>query len=243
MPSVASMNIVIYAILIFFGVFVAVHFVWIIYSGIVAKKLARHTKKFFVNKKNSKVRILIVGDSVSYGTGAKDPKNSIVGRLSADIPKAHIENLSGNGLHISELIIRLNTAKEKTYSLVILQTGGMDTIHFTRMKKWRDELSHLFNQAKKISSGKVVFVSVNNVGSAPIFYFPMNFLYTYRARKIREESRRIAAKKDIIFVDLFREKKEDTLLRVENSFAADNIHPNDKGYGVWYNRIRNSVVI
>ncbi len=185
-------------------------------------------------------KILIVGDSTSYGTGASGPEHTMAGLLAHDFPQYSINNHSKNALKINEVTPRFLSVAQRGFDYLFVHIGGMDTIHFTPLSTIKRQLHLLCNAAAQHNVKKVFLVSMNNVGSAPLFRFPLSQLYTYRSRQITQACAEVCAEHDIaIHVPLFAEQQDEPLYQNNTShFSSDQIHPDDEGYKLWYQQIK-----
>jgi lysophospholipase L1-like esterase len=209
---------------------------------LLAKKIGKSALSFSNFPKDATQRFLVVGDSTAFGTGATDPKNSVAGRLAQDFPGAQIENLAKNGINTRELRWILETIKTQRFDLIVMHIGGIDILSFTSLSQIRKHLTEILMLAQKLSK-HVILVSAMNVGSSPVFWFPISTLYSHRTRAVRkiflEESKKAA----VPYVDLYRQKRHDPFCHSpETFFAPDKIHPNDLGYGLWYENIKKDLL-
>jgi len=208
-----------------------------------AKELGKKVTPFSKINPGAEEKILVIGDSTSLGVGSENPNKSLAGRLSCDFPNASICNLSKNAMEVSTLLKELTAVSHMHYDIIMMHIGGIDTLKYTSMTKLSKNLNDIFNIAKKMNPDKIILVSMNNVGAAPVFkYSLLRPLYSSRSRKIRDFFSAECKKHEIIHADLFAEKKEDSLSRNPKKFyAADGIHPTDEGYGLWYDKIKKQI--
>lgn len=186
-------------------------------------------------------KILIIGDSTSRGVGVSHPKYALTGLLARDFPQYRIINLSQNALKISQVTPLLSTTPPHEFDYLFVHIGGMDTIHFTSSNIIRKELQNLFATATAHGIKKIFLISMNNVGSAPFFRFPLSQIYTFRSRQLTHLFADICKQypEIAIHVPLFTERQNEPLRKDgQRHFSEDNIHPNDKGYALWHQQIK-----
>ncbi len=183
-------------------------------------------------------KILIAGDSTAYGTGAKNSKDSIAGRIGAKYPDARITNVSVNGLRLEGLNELLEKQSGETYDLILFQIGANDVTGFTKRTDVRRELEKAVAFAEARAS-VVILVTAGNVGLAPIFKPPATQLLSWRTRVVREIFMEVAALRPAVtYVDLYVTKENDVFgTDIEKYYAADRFHPSGAGYGVWFTDI------
>lgn len=216
---------------------VSIEILRLLYFGLMTKLLAKNTRCASHISTTDAPSVLIVGDSLMYGTGASKPENSLAGRLAEDFKDFTIENKSENGASIKRVIQQLENAGDKKYEVVILCVGGIDTISFTQLKTIKIQLQKLYTLAKKISLGEVVHISVNNTGLVPLFHFPLDYLFSHRSHAVSNLSHSLSKESNIIHLPLYTPKNQDLLQGKREYYAKDNIHPNDQGYEIWYKEI------
>ncbi len=190
-----------------------------------------------------KNKVLVIGDSTAFGTGAITKEGSLVGRLAEDLPNSSIVNAAKNAMDLRELNEHLTPHEENAYDYVIVHIGGMDTINLMPLPFVQKRARASLEQAKRVAQKKVFLVSVYNVGTAPFFQYPLNRYFETRSNKISSTFATLCTELDIEHIPLYQEKDTDPLYQdVERYFAPDGLHPNDEGYGLWYNKIKPIVV-
>lgn len=206
-----------------------------IYEGM---KLARESIAFEVSNPGSRKRILIIGDSTGVGTGAVDSADSIAGRIAQEFPSVEIINKSDDGAKASDVLDQLSAVDDRAFDVVLVQAGGNDILRFTDLDELKNIMSEVLREAYR-RAPYVIFMSTGNVGSAPAFFPPVNWIYTERTRKVRSVFFLISREKKAEYVDLFVEKKDDPFLREpKRFFAPDFLHPGSDGYGLWYEELK-----
>jgi lysophospholipase L1-like esterase len=82
-------------------------------------------------------------------------------------------------------------------------------------------------------------MSTGNVGLAPVFFPPVNWIYSWRTRKVRAIFMAVSWREKIEYIDLFKERDKDPFLRDSATFyAADTLHPGSEGYRLWYEELK-----
>lgn len=182
-------------------------------------------------------RILILGDSTAYGTGAARADESIAGRIGADYPGYSIENNSKNGRTIRDLV-SVAESVEGEYALILLQAGGNDILGKRSSVVVRNELQAIFN-ALMDNTEHMVMMSTGNVGGASAFSRTKAEEYERITRAYREMFIETAADNNVAYVDLFVEPAEDPFVQAPNIYLAiDGLHPSSAGYAAWYEKLR-----
>ena len=209
------------------------------YRAVQEGKRARPAEKV---QSNPRAKVLIVGDSTAYGTGATTPAFSLAGRLIAAHPEFTVINAAQNAMGLKELITKLDEMADESFDLVIVQIGGIDTLKLTRCQTIAARLEQILRRiAQKFNTPVTVLVSVNNVGAAQFFRLPVRYLYSWHSRKVSRACGAVCAATGVVHVPLFHERSSDPLRQGGVHFAPDGIHPNDRGYEIWYAEVRQQI--
>ncbi len=208
----------------------------------VGKEVVARSKAFSSSIDQPQKHILVAGDSTAVGTGAQDPKQSVAGRLASDFPQADITNIGINGLKVRGLVAQLNKLPvEKKFDLALLQIGGNDVVRLTSLSAIERDLTTAISKSKD-RAHTVVIMTSGNVGLAPALGPVARYVYNWRTRQVRELFIRVCNREQVVYVDLFRETKDDIFATdVNRYYAEDYFHPSGDGYGVWYQSL--SVVL
>lgn len=187
-------------------------------------------------------RVLVIGDSTSYGTGALESENSLVGRLAKDFPNIEIVNASENAMSMKRLHEKLQTLKGEKFDIIMIHIGGIDMLSFTPSAKIHTLAKDIFSLTRELSAQKVLLVSMNNPVSAPLFRFPVNHILDKRSKVLTDVFADVCAQSSIDHVPLYVDDPEDPFHSdPERYYAYDGVHPNDEGYGVVYKKIKTRV--
>ncbi len=228
----------------------AVTILWIIFQFIRivtltnrAIQLGKKAKIVTQDKGNTSNNLLIIGDSTAVGTGADCPECSLVGRLAQDFPENQIINAAKNAMDLKDLEKLLNPFQTNQYNYLMIHIGGMDTLTLLPLKIIRKRAVSSLRLARKIANKEVFLVSVYNVGTAPIFQFPLNIFFSRRSRLISQTLNDVCNELSIQHIPLYTPKEDDPLYKdVNRYFSTDGLHPNSEGYGLWYSKIRPTIL-
>jgi len=208
-----------------------------------SRELVKKSVSFERIDPSAELKILILGDSTAVGTGAMSPSDSVAGRFGRDFPDAHIVNLGKNGNRVKNLVEEFNPEDYQNFKLVLIQVGGNDILRFTLFSQLEKDLDILLKKSKHASNNVVVLHS-GNIGLAPFFPRFLGWIWSYRTRQVRDLYVRLAKENNSVYVDLYTEKKDDPFLRdVKRFYAQDFLHASGDGYQIWYNKIRESLVM
>lgn len=204
-----------------------------------AKDLAYGTRPPIFCKEDPEIRILIAGDSIGEGVGAKS-SSTIAAFLHEDFPDAEILNVSESGCLTQEVFESLKR-KRKRFDLILLFSGANDIMYFTPLDEAKRDMRKLLKEAKSLSKN-VILTTSGNIGLAPIFPEPVSWYMSFRTRRFLKEYERIAKEEKVIWVDLYKTPEEDLLSKHPRKYyAPDMLHLSGKGYKVWYEKIREAI--
>lgn len=215
-------------------VFVGVRLGWYL---IISNSLTRHIKPFEQLHPLNAPRILYIGDSTGYGTGATHPSKTVPGRIGADFKDAYIENWSRGGLKFHQLTRMLIKAPAPAipYDLVVLALGGMDIVHATPLKRMERNLEEALRLVKQIGK-RVLYVGPINPAHIPLFHFPFTRFYNKRSTVWQSHLVRACANQNVSYISLYCAQNDP--VTEGGHIAPDKTHPSDEGYALWYEQIR-----
>ncbi len=212
---------------IFITVFEALRMIVILTMN---KQLGFISAKWALPDKEGSKRILILGDSTAVGTGADSIEDTIAGRLMYDFPHSQIINLGKNGGLIKDVTKQINSVLDQSFDLIIISVGGNDVYNVTGRKTIDSSLGFIFKEAKRMSNGRVFFLLYNNLGDAPIFPAPIQFILKRRSLFIQTCIERVARTMQISVIKIFSDDHNNPFLKnPAKFFAKDGIHPSSQG--------------
>jgi lysophospholipase L1-like esterase len=192
-------------------------------------------------------KILVLGDSTAFGTGASRPEDSTAGRLGLKYPDAEVVNLAKNGMRIAGLEEVLKTLdakdvskqdKNKHFDLILIQIGANDIIRLTPAQDIESGIDKILAKAKSLGD-KVIVLHSGNVGESKFFPWYIRPILSHRSVNMREIYIKIAEKHKAEYVDLINAPIA-VKLRENPSlyYSSDLLHLSSEGYGLWYEEIR-----
>ncbi len=206
----------------------------IILNGITNKRLARiATERPRLLNEGNERKILVLGDSTGYGTGADTLEESLVGRFAHDFSHVEVHNYAVNGSVTNNLIHQLENVRGHNYNLTIISSGGNDTWRMANLHDIERDLRIAVEQAKEISGGNIALIIYNNNASGPVFPFFVRFIILRRMRLINEIYMRVANDFSIQAVPIFLPNEKCP----SNFFSRDGLHPSSEGYRIMYIRL------
>lgn len=175
-------------------------------------------------------KLLVLGDSTAYGVGARDPLETTAARVG-DALLMNVDNVSASGAKVHELRDQLLRAPGNKYDLALIQVGANDVIYFSSLKDAAEDLDVLLTSISSRAS-RIVFLTSGDIGRAPLWPMPLNWIYTSRTKAWREIVMPILAKHGVIYVDLLS-LPDPFLSDVARYYAPDGLHLSGDGYAVW----------
>lgn len=193
------------------------------------------------------VRILVFGDSITYG--AWDKECGWVQRLRKFLDERDIPNLLKSSFYC--LVYNLGISGDNTEYLlerfeletrerleegdetIIIFSIGINDSQFNPEKntfnvspeKFQSNIKKLFKLAKSFSS-KIVFVGLTPVDEEKTLSWNINESYKNSyVQKYNEIIRSVCKENKIYFVEIF-----DELIKDYRSFLEDGLHPNSEGH-------------
>ncbi len=186
-------------------------------------------------------RFLVVGDSTGIGIGSADSRSTVAGRLGAAFPGTVIVNHARDGAR-SEHIAAQIEASEGHYDLILIFVGGNDAIRFSPYHAVSQAAEHTLDAASSRSE-HVAVVPPADLGTAPIWLWPLDVLFSRRAETVRRAWQYATRERtDVHLVDLrMRRDRDPFRLAPRRYYSPDGIHPSADGYALWFAQITRQV--
>lgn len=181
--------------------------------------------------------LLILGDSTGVGTGASLKEDSIAGRTAGHIGATYVENQAKNGAAVEDLTTQIQRLHLSHYDLILLQIGGNDILAFHGAKKTAQKLDKIMDTLP--DAGNTILLMAGNVGGATLIPYIARPLYTYLSLRYHKEFGKLAKKRGISYVNLYRRPSDDPFIKDPDRYlSADGLHPSGEGYGEWFNAVK-----
>lgn len=204
---------------------------------VVGGQLARDSSAYSQQPAGATSALLVVGDSTGVGTGARDPADSVAGRLGHALPDTRIDNLAVNGALTEDVLKQLSDAPLPRYDAILVQVGGNDALRFTPLDRLAGAINAVLSQAEERAS-YTALMSTGDLGAAPALPWPVASIYSARSRAVRDRFLAAAQKHDVDYVDLFTGPRDNSFRQeADRYYARDGLHLSGAGYGTWYDRL------
>ena len=197
--------------------------------------MARQSQPFQQRPDNAALRLLVVGDSTAVGTGAGAPANSVAGRLGQAHQTLWVENRAQDGAKLADVVAQMRGTAEH-FDLVLVQAGGNDVIRLSNLDTLRQTVNEVARAARE-KAPLVLLMPAGNVGNSPFFFSPLRGWMTWRSRELHTIVRDAAASHGAVYINLFKERADDTFVQDPALLSRDGLHPSDEGYGVWFKEL------
>ncbi len=181
--------------------------------------------------------LLILGDSTGVGTGASLKEDTVAARVAGYVGATYVENQAKNGAAVEDLTTQIQRLHLSHYDLILLQIGGNDILAFHDAKKTAKKLDKIMDTFP--DAGNIIFLMAGNVGGATLIPYLARPVYSYLSRKFHKEFGKLAKKRGIPYVNLYRRPSDDPFIKdPEKYLSADGLHPSSEGYGEWFEEVK-----
>jgi lysophospholipase L1-like esterase len=181
------------------------------------------------------VRIVALGDSLAFGTGASAPRKAFIFqaylRVRAQHPGSRIDNFAIGGSTAAD-VLRLQAPRlvHVRADVVVVCVGGNDVVHRVAAADFASTYAKLVARVRHLQQhAAIVCCGVPDVGLSPLFTGADHDAVTRLSRENDAAIRAIAKRAGAAFVDLYA-----TTLRehadVNRFLSDDRFHPSDAGY-------------
>lgn len=225
-----------------FWVIVVISFLW---SAFASTRVFIFTKKAEVLIERvdpyqqigkNKPSILILGDSMAYGTGSSSSETTISGLLGQALPDATIINKAKNGTKTRTLLRSIETAIDKHYDVIFVIVGANDIIHpEVNLQESKEHLDKIYRIASN-NAENVVAITTGDFKHTSFFLYPLNLYFGYRSEVLHQHTIDISSKyKNITYIDAFSEENRPEWPAALES--EDRLHLSDIGAKYWVQKI------
>ncbi len=179
------------------------------------------------------VKLLVVGESTVAGVGATTHEKALAGQfarfLSRKIRKSVEWYVIGrSGITAKETIYELvPRIPDENFDYILLGLGGNDVLRLSSPRKWRRDMMKLLDILQKKNPGAIFFITnAPAIRLSPVLPNPIKFILGHLSALHDKNSREFTARMENV---LYFPQPTD----VVEDFFADGIHPSEKGYALW----------
>lgn len=182
-------------------------------------------------------KLLLLGDSTGYGTGAATRNETTAGRIGIDYPELTIFNRSVNGRTAEQLLSGVTTLEGK-YDIILFQIGANDLLAGEEPATVVARIEALASAAAP-HTDRIIVLTSGNVGAAWRFQGEKAETFTNVSREYDTLMKASAERNSYDFVSLFTEPEVDPFMAQPKKYIAiDGLHPTSAGYLIWYTGLR-----
>jgi lysophospholipase L1-like esterase len=187
-------------------------------------------------------RIMFIGDSTGYGTGASRSSDSVAGLLGNDYEAYTITNNSVNGRKIiGAMEVLRDLDSDNQYDLLVFQIGANDMLADASAQDTVDRMKGLIEASLPYATNLVI-LTCGNIGGSMITMGRQEEAeqYTNTSRQYDELMIDLVNEyHNVSFVPLFDEPEDDPYLAEPKKYTSiDGLHPTSAGYNIWYQKAK-----
>lgn len=212
---------------------IAVFLLRLRYYSNKAGKVIERAERY--EKEGDGLRILVLGDSLAYGTGTTAPQKSVAGLLGQRFPSASLENRGRNGLRTNDLANEVKDIDDH-YDLIFIIIGGNDAIRpWVDLKESSSNLKTIYGAASS-HADHVVALTTGNLKYTSLFLWPSNLYFGYRSEFLRDQAKDIADDlENVTYIDMVARNETHQFDHLKE--AEDRLHLSDDGAKYWFEAI------
>lgn len=186
-------------------------------------------------------RFLVVGDSTGVGIGSVDSRSTVAGRLAAAFPGTVIVNHACNGARSIDIPAQIE-ASAGHFDLILVFAGGNDVIRLSSYEAVLLAAEYALDVASSRSQ-HVAVVPPANLGTAPVWVWPLDVLFSRRAETVRRAWQyAMRERTNVHLVDLQMPRDRDPFrIAPRRYYSPDGLHPSADGYALWFAQITRQV--
>lgn len=177
--------------------------------------------------------VVWLGDSTAAGVGASGRATALprqVARAAAGPVELTVLAVSGD--RVADVLDEQVAAVPDGTNTVYVSVGANDAVHLTGAADFRRRYEAVL-RALPAGVDRVVLLGVPDLGSTPRFAQPLRFLAGVRGGTLDAVIADLADAPGRTYVDIAGETGPAFRRDPGRLFAADDYHPNDRGYARW----------
>jgi lysophospholipase L1-like esterase len=226
---------VIAAVILAFLLFALIEVLVIKYRGspVAAPDIPRASQTF---GSGPALTYVVMGDSTSIGQGT-DYNQSYAEASARHLAQTHsvkFVNVGVSGAVAKDVLDnQLSQAIKYRPDIVLLAVGANDATHFTGGKSLRQSVQQIINQLREANcEARIVVTGSPAMDSVPRFPWPARQLMGLRTRQVNAVFTGLINQNKLVFAPIAL-KTRAAFLADPTLFAADEFHPNARGYDLW----------
>lgn len=184
------------------------------------------------------LRYIAAGDSNALGLGASRVENTFTYKIGESLGKNYrviYKDVAEDGAKTRDVINKqLPQIIAFNPDIVVISIGGNDLTHVRPESRIIDNYETIINEIKNKTSAKLYITDIPNFMGTELL--PMWYREVIDMRSKRINPKILAMKGDrVVVIDAYNKWYE--IENVEETYAADEFHTNDKGHQFWANTV------
>lgn len=236
-----TMGFIIFGLLLI--IFVVAELLYIKYNGtsVSAPVIPRGAQ---TSGSGSELTYVVMGDSTAVGQGApyKDSYASKSADYLAKKYQVTFVNTGVSGARTKDVFVdQLSKSAAYKPDIVLLAVGANDATHFTKSSTLQDYLQKIIDGLKR-SNSNVQIIVTGSPAMDSVSRFPIGAkqIMGLRTKQVNQAFKSIVAKNKLLVASIAQETRR-AFLADPTLTAADNFHPNARGYALWVPVIEKSL--
>lgn len=205
-------------------------------GGLIAPS---HHISYYMNQEStgSKIKYIALGDSLTFGVGAKTYEESypylLAQKMSAGGQNIVLENFSAPGAKTKDLIDVLLTPAIKARPDIVTVLIGVNDIHnHIGLEQFKKNYQYILNRLSNETSAKIYLINIPLIGSDTIILPPLDYYFSTQTDNYNQVISDLAAQYQASYIDLNSPTKN--LLKQDGAhYSVDSFHPSALGYKLW----------
>lgn len=235
----------------FVFIFVVLMYLFISYEYFYLKLGAAHIPwpnnqlvYHFNESSGTNIKYVALGDSLTYGFGANEYKDSytykLANYLSQNGNSVTLNDLSYPGNRTDDIKKQLNATTVLKPDIITLFIGINDTHQLVETSNFEKNYDQILYQLVHTTNAKIYLINIPYLGPSSINLPPFNFYYEAKTRSHNKTIEKLASKYNLSYIDLYGQSVG---LFKNNGphYAKDQYHPSAEGYEIWSQIIKHAI--
>lgn len=217
-------------LLVAYALIASGRFLYFRHAGLQLLNLSRKDE-YTIGSGKPLTQVAVFGDSSAYGIGASDYTQTYHYQFLQKQPGTfRVHNYGEVGLRVGEVAQHLQQIKH--VDLLFISIGGNDVTHLTRFSELSNQLDKMLALAES-KADTVILITPGSMGDVGLLPWPIRAFLGYRSAQVSSLTKIVAAKHNVIQVDMFSHIEYSFNQNPKTNFAADLFHPSNAGYALW----------
>lgn len=187
---------------------------------------------------------LALGDSLTYGFGTSDYKDSWTYRTAEYLSKngqgITLKDFSYPGYRIADVAEALGPAIATKPDIVTLFIGVNDTHKLVQSPDFAEKYDNILYRLSHETKAKIYVINLPYLGGPSVLLPPYTYYFDAKTKARNNTIEKLAGKYGAVYIDLYA-ASSGQFKKSGSYYSKDLYHPSAEGYKIWADIIDNAI--